>query len=197
MVAAEVRKLAERSSNETKEIAGRIRSIQQQVADVIAAMHTASQAVNDTALLGEQTRTTLQNIVTVVDGTRNQMQSISAASEEMERQVNTVNEIGQRSNQITEHIRNAVEIMQESCGHLSHEIESNAAVSEESAASAEEVSASTQEQTAGVEQMSAGAQELATLATELKKAVEHFTLGTTSVAGQAEGKSSARSIRVA
>jgi len=52
VVAAEVRKLVERSSNGTKEIGERIRSIQQQVAGMVAAMHTTSAAVTETALVG-------------------------------------------------------------------------------------------------------------------------------------------------
>ncbi len=197
VVAAEVRKLAERSSNETKEIAGHIRSIQQQVGEVVAAMHAASAAVTETAQLGEQTKDTLQNIVKVVDGTRSQVQSISAVTEEMGRQVGAVNEMALKRNQIAEATRLATEVMAARCDHLSHSIESMAAVSEESAASAEEVSASTQEQTAGVEQMSAGAQELAALAQGLEDLVEHFTVDGASATPEAAATQRAHPARVA
>jgi methyl-accepting chemotaxis protein len=197
VVAAEVRKLAERSSNETKEIAERIRSIQQQVGDVVAAMQTASAAVTETAQLGEQTRATLRNIVTVVDGTRDQVQSISAATQEMGRQVGAVNDIAQTRNEIAATTRQASQVMLERCTRLSESIESTTSVSEESAASAEEVSASTEEQTASVEQMSAGAQELAALAAGLKEVVDRFTLEGASATPHGEAKSNVRPIRAA
>ena len=54
VVAAEVRKLAERSSNETKEITQRIAAIQQQVAEVVRAMAVGSSEVEKSAALGQQ-----------------------------------------------------------------------------------------------------------------------------------------------
>ena len=49
VVAAEVRKLAERTSSETKEIAARISAIQQQTAEVVAAMQAGSSKVEQSA----------------------------------------------------------------------------------------------------------------------------------------------------
>jgi methyl-accepting chemotaxis protein len=197
VVAAEVRKLAERSSNETKEIAERIRSIQQQVTDVVAAMHTASAAVSETAIFGEQTRATLRNIVTVVDGTRDQVQSISSATDDMGRQVGKVNELGRKRNELADGMKQVTEVMRERCEQLRRTVESSAAVSEESAASAEEVSASTQEQTAGVEEMTAGAQELAALAAGLTELVGRFSLDASTSQPQAVSAKKVRSARVA
>jgi methyl-accepting chemotaxis protein len=176
VVAAEVRKLAERSSSETKQIAGRIQSIQQQVADVVTTMHTANSVVTETAQLGEQTRATLRDIVTVVDGTRTQMLSISAANEAMGRQVGDVNAMARTRNQIADSTKQATDAMRTFSEELIHRIQGTAAVSEESAASAEQVSASTQEQTAGVAQMNSGAQELAGLAVGLTQLVSRFAL---------------------
>jgi methyl-accepting chemotaxis protein len=99
-VAAEVLNLAERSSNETKDMAERIRSIQKRVGDVVA----ASEAVTDTAPIGGKTRATLRNIVSVVDGTRNHVQSITAATEEMGRQVGTLNDVLPVRTWISQHL---------------------------------------------------------------------------------------------
>jgi methyl-accepting chemotaxis protein len=179
IVASEVRKLAERSSHETKEIAGRIRSIQQQVSDVVASMQTASAAVAEATTLGEQTRATLEDIVTVVDGTRDHVQQISDGNREMGEHVQVVTAMGSKRNQIDENTREATELMRTHFAQLSHGIESAAALSQQSAASAEQVSASTEEQTASAEEMSASAQELAALAHELEERVEHFKLEVT------------------
>jgi methyl-accepting chemotaxis protein len=179
VVAAEVRKLAERSSHETKEIAGRVRSIQQQVSDVVVSMQTAGAAVAESASLGEQTRATLEDIVAVVDGTRDHVQQISDGNREMGEHVRAVTAMGSKRNQMDDTTRDATELMRTHCAQLSRGIESAAALSEQSAASAEQVSASTEEETASAEEMSASAQELAALAYELKETVERFKLEVT------------------
>ncbi len=176
VVAAEVRKLAERSSNETKEIAQRIAAIQRRVTEVVAAMQQASNAVSETATLGEQTRTTLQHIVEVVEGTRAQVERITAANADLARNTNLLKERAAERSRITETMGQAAVEMRGAAEQVTHEIEGTAAVSEQSAASAEEVSASTEEQTASVEEMTASAQELANLAAGLSELVAQFTL---------------------
>jgi methyl-accepting chemotaxis protein len=196
VVAAEVRKLAERSSSETKQIAERIGSIQQRVAEVVAAMQQASSAVTESAALGLQTHTTLESIVKVVEGTKNQLGTVSVAVGELKRCVDVMSEIGKNRNKIVDDTAAAVETMRERTQLMGNGIQSTAAVSEESAASAEEVSASTEEQTASVEEISAGAQELAAVADRLHELVRHFTLETADTA-QVKSAGNARTIRVA
>jgi len=148
VVAAEVRKLAERSSAETKEITARIGAIQAQVADVVAAMQAGSGAVEQSAALGQQAGAALESILGVVEETTAQARAIGGAVAQMRAGTEAVGAA----------------------------IEGIAAVSEQSAAGAEEVSASTQEQSAGVEEMAGGARELAALAAELQTLVGRFTL---------------------
>src|SRR5262249_52683681 len=69
VVAAEVRKLAERASNETKEITARIGAIQGQIAEVVAAMGAGRAAVEQSSALGQQARVALDSIMSVVDET--------------------------------------------------------------------------------------------------------------------------------
>jgi methyl-accepting chemotaxis protein len=176
VVAAEVRKLAERSSNETKEIAGRIRSIQERVNGVVAAMQTAGTAVSESAALGEQTQTTLASIVATVEGTSAQIESILADNKDLARHTRVLEKRAAERTGIVTATAQATEMMRTGAAAVVHGIVSTAAASEQSAASAEEVSASAEEQSAGVEQMSAGAQELAALAADLQETVEAFTL---------------------
>jgi len=148
VVAAEVRKLAERTSAETKEIGARIAGIQGQVADVVAAMEASGVEVERTATQGAQARAALESILGVVEETAGQ-----------------AHEIGR-----------AVAGMRAGAERAGGAIEGMAAVSEQTAVGAEEVSASTEEQSAGVQEMAAGAQRLAQLAADLQATVARFRL---------------------
>jgi methyl-accepting chemotaxis protein len=176
VVAAEVRKLAERSSNETKEITQRIASIQQQVAEVVRAMEVGSAAVEKSATLGQQASSALRDILGVVEETNAQAAAIGTAVEQMTGSVEAVRGAAGQVASVAEQTAQAATRMRGGAERVHVAVESIAAVSEESAASAEEVSASTEEQTAGVEEMAAGAQELAALAVGLRETVGRFVL---------------------
>ncbi len=198
VVAAEVRKLAERAGSETKEITARIGAIQRQIAEVVAAMQQGSSEVEQSAVLGARAGDDLASILSVVEQTTKEAHAIGSAATQMHaamavlaRDAGDVNEATQQTVQATGAIR-------EASGQVASAMETIAAVTEENAASAEEVSASTEEQTAGVEQMSAGAQELAALAASLKELVEHFTLDTGRPATETgPAKSTTRLLRTA
>jgi methyl-accepting chemotaxis protein len=197
VVAAEVRKLAERASSETKEVTGRITAIQQQVSEVVTAMQAASGAVEQSATLGSQTRDALESIVSVVEGTQAQVKRISAANEDLAHNVRLITELAKTRNQISDETEKATQTMRARSEQVEHAIDGIAASSEQSAACAEEVSASTQQQTAGVEEMTAGAQQLATLATGLEELVGRFTLDDPSSAEGAVVRTNPRAGRAA
>ncbi|HVC79407.1 MAG TPA: methyl-accepting chemotaxis protein [Chloroflexota bacterium] len=196
VVAAEVRKLAERSSNETKEIAGRITAIQQQVTEVVSAMHAGREAVEHTVTLGRQAHTALESILSSVAEAHRQAQAITTAIGGM---TSSVSAVGTAANQVTAITRQTAEAtvrMRAGAEQVEAGIGSIAAVSEETAAGAEEVSASTQEQTASVHEMATGAQELAEVARKLHEAVGRFILeerGTTDMPAARPGGRRARS----
>jgi methyl-accepting chemotaxis protein len=161
VVAAEVRKLAERASNETKEITARITAIQRQVAEVVTAMQEGTHEVEQSVALGQQAQQALDGILHVVAETNVQARAISSAATEMTRHVEQVSGAAQQV----------------------------AAVATQTAAGAEQVSASTEEQSASAEEMAAGAQELAVLAGELQQIVGRFVLDAeTSQAGDAPAR---------
>jgi methyl-accepting chemotaxis protein len=184
VVAAEVRKLAERSSNQTKEITGRIAAIQQRVLEVVKAMEMGTGEVETSATLGRQAEAALAGILGMVDETHTQASAINTAVDRMTASVAAVNAASQNVKLISLETSHAAEGMQQGAAHVQSAVESIAAVSEESAAGAQEVGASTEEQTASIEEMSAGAQELAALAATLKGMVDRFTLDERSGAGQ-------------
>jgi methyl-accepting chemotaxis protein len=197
VVAAEVRKLAERSSSETKEITQRIAAIQQQVADVVKAMAVGSSEVEKSAVLGQQASVALASILGVVEETHAQATAITEAVITMTSGVAAVQEATTHVTTVAAETAEAAGKMRQGAQRVQSSMESISAVGEQTAAGAEEVSASTEEQSASAEQMSAGAQELAALATGLKDLVEHFTLDVASTAPHMETKQKVRPIRAA
>jgi methyl-accepting chemotaxis protein len=196
VVAAEVRKLAERSSSETKEITRRINAIQQQVADVVKAMAVGNNEVEKSAGLGRQAGDALQQILAVVEETAAQAVSISASVDQIATSLAAVGVAAAKGGAAGERTSVAVEKMRGSANRIDGAMGNVASISEETAASAEEVSASTEEQSASAEQMSAGAQELAALAAGLRDVVARFTVEVTTTT-QAGPASKIRPIRVA
>ena len=197
VVAAEVRKLAERSSSETKEITQRISAIQQQVADVVKAMQVGSSEVEKSAVLGQQASAALASILGVVEETHVQAAAITEAVSHHDRGVAAVQAPPRMWPRWPRRRRRQPGRCARGALRVQASVESIAAVGEQSAAGAEEVSASTEEQSASAEQMSAGAQELAALATGLKEVVDRFTLDATrrrQVGAKADHSRHARSL---
>jgi methyl-accepting chemotaxis protein len=176
VVAAEVRKLAERASGETKEITQRIAAIQQQVTEVVRAMDTGSSEVEKSAALGRQAGDALQSILGVVEDTNEQAKAITATVNRMSSSVAAVGEAAEHVATVAEQTAQASGHMLENASRVQTTVANIAAVSEQTAAGAEEVSATAQEQSAGVGQINGGAQELAELARELQGLVSRFAL---------------------
>jgi methyl-accepting chemotaxis protein len=193
VVAAEVRKLAERSSVETKEITARIQAIQKQVSDVVQAMAVGSGEVERSAGLGRQAGDALQQILSVVEETAEQVTAINAAVDQITTSVTAFGDVTAKGVAAGDRTAKAAQRMQETSSRIEDAVASVTAISEETAASAEEVSASTQEQTAGVEQMSAASHELAALADQLRT-VERFALEPVAQGSQVPDQPGARQL---
>ena len=196
VVAAEVRKLAERSSSETREIAQRISAIQHQVDEVVQAMAVGSDEVQRSAALGQRAGDALHGILGVVEETNVQAQGITVAVQQMSAGVTAVAAVAERVAAIAAETALAAGQMRIGAENVQEAVESIAAINEETAASTEEVSASTEEQSAGVQQLSAGAQELASLAAGLKDLVARFTLNVEAAKTQVTASEIVRRIRI-
>jgi methyl-accepting chemotaxis protein len=186
VVAAEVRKLAERSSNETKQITQLIVAIQQQVAEVVKAMQSGSDEVEKSAALGRNAANAFAGILGVVGETNTQAATISEAVGRMTASVNAVHTAAENVERISIETSHSAREMRLGAEQVQNAVESIAAVGEQSAAGTQEIGASTEEQTASIEEMSAGAQELAALATGLNDLVERFTLDAPGAGDQPE-----------
>jgi methyl-accepting chemotaxis protein len=176
VVADEVRKLAERSSQATKEIGGLIAGIQLTVAEAVKAMDEGSKEVEIGVASANKAGTALSDILTAAQAVNDQAalagkaaEEMNAASGELVNAVDTVSAVVEENTAATEEMAaNSTEVTQA--------VESIASVSEENSAAIEEVSASAEEMSAQVEEVTASAQSLEELAHNLQQVVNRFKL---------------------
>ncbi|MCL4371633.1 MAG: methyl-accepting chemotaxis protein [Chloroflexi bacterium] len=176
VVADEVRKLAERSSHSTREIADLIAQVQKGTHDAVEAMHRGTEEVEAGASLAGEAGEALKNIISAVQAATDQVAQIASATQQMESASRQVVDVMDAVSSIVEQSTTAAEEMSGSGRRVSLAIQKVAAVTEETSAAAEEVSASTEEMSSQVEEVVAQAQTLAQMAEQLQAAVARFQL---------------------
>jgi methyl-accepting chemotaxis protein len=174
VVADEVRKLAERSSVATKEIASLVNGTQAGVREAVNAMEQGSKEVEVGYKLAMDAGGALDDILTRSQNVKKQVAEISVASQALtdlgHEMVGTI----QKINKIVEENAAATEEMTASSSVVSRAVEATAGVAEENSAASEEVSASVEEMSAQVEEALAAAQSLAEMSEEMEKTVAVF-----------------------
>jgi methyl-accepting chemotaxis protein len=176
VVADEVRKLAERSGRETKQIAELIAQVQTGTQEAVAAMDSGAAKVEFGSAKAAQAGQALEEILRAVQDTVRQVGEIASASRLMASGARSVTDAMHSISAVVEQSSAATEEMAAQANAVSGSIQSIAAVSEQQSAATEQVSASTEQMSAQVEQMSAQAQQLASTAEQLKDLVARFTL---------------------
>ena len=176
VVADEVRKLAERSSLATKEIATLIKGIQSTVSEAITAMKESATEVEAGVTKANSAGEALENILVTAESVFKQAEEagnaaakVSAAAAELVESVDAVSAVIEENTAATEE-------MAANSSELTQAVENIASVSEENSAAVEEVSASTEEVLAQVEQVSASAASLMEMAQGLQRVVAQFSL---------------------
>ncbi len=174
VVADEVRKLAERSANATREIGGLIKAIQTSVSETVNAMLQSAQEVEKGVESAGEAGNALQQILQTVEQVNQQAQQAARAAVEMEKAANEMIAAVDSVSAVIEENTAATEQMSASSSEVTMSIETIASVSEQNSAAIEEVSASAEEMSAQVEEVSASAHSLSEMAELLEKVVVQF-----------------------
>jgi methyl-accepting chemotaxis protein len=176
VVADEVRKLAERASNSTKEIGGLVRDIQNTVAEAVAAMNEGSSEVEQGVTQASLAGKALEEILQTTQMVNQQVSAIADAAKQMSGLSNELITAADAVSAVVEKNTAATGEMSAASKEVTQSIENIASVSEENSASVEEVSASAEEMSAQVEEVTASAASLAEMAQALQGVVAQFKL---------------------
>jgi methyl-accepting chemotaxis protein len=176
VVADEVRKLAERSSQATKEIGSLISGIQSTVAEAVKAMDEGSKEVELGVTSANKAGAALSDILKSAQAVNDQANMAAQAAREMSSSSGELVSSVDSVSAIVEENTAATEQMTANSTEVTQAVESIASVSEENSAAIEEVSASAEEMTAQVEEVTASAQSLAELARSLQEVANRFKL---------------------
>jgi methyl-accepting chemotaxis protein len=174
VVADEVRKLAERSSTATKEIAVLIGGIQGGVKDAVSAMQQGGKEVEDGYKLAADAGEALDGILERARDVGRQVEQISNAAQELDALSSDMVKVIDKINKIVEQNVAATEQMSSSSANVWRSVEATSGVAEENSAAAQEVSASAEEMSAQVEEVLASAQSLTDMSEELERSVTVF-----------------------
>jgi methyl-accepting chemotaxis protein len=174
VVADEVRKLAERSSSATKEIAALVKTIQQTVNEAVSAMNEGAREVELGLQNGSAAGESLAEILKAVETVVAEAQGMLSAAEEMDLLSRQMGAATEEVSAIVEENVAASEELSMNSNEVNQAIENIASVSEENSAAIEEIAASTEEMSAQVQEVSAATRELAGLAEQLNGDVSVF-----------------------
>jgi len=114
VVADEVKKLAERTTNSTKAISLMIKEIQKETSEAVESMKEGTMKVDSGKIMVNQTQKILSEIINSTDNVSGLIQQVAAASEqqstateEINRNIDSINKVAQRNVQIIQEIANS------------------------------------------------------------------------------------------
>ncbi|MCE1254535.1 MAG: methyl-accepting chemotaxis protein [Anaerolineae bacterium] len=176
VVADEVRKLADKSTQATAEIGELIKNIQQTVKESVQAMQESSNGVHNSVTLVNKSGQALNEIVKSAENSLELSRGIISAAAKMD---NMAEELVKSMDQvavISDQNASSTRRMAESISAVTQSIEHIASISEEHNASVEDVSGSTQDISLKVTQVAGAAAQLEDSAQELYMIISQFKL---------------------
>jgi methyl-accepting chemotaxis protein len=174
VVADEVRKLAERSAGQTKEIAALINGIKDGISEAVSSMVIGAKEIDAGVGMANQAGNALKDILAAVDKVVYQANEVGKVCIEVEQSASLVMSAVENVSSVTEEATAATEEMAASSTEVTKAIEQVAAVTEQSSATSEELSAAAEEQNALVEEMTAASKEVTNLADKVKTVLSSF-----------------------
>ncbi len=148
VVAEEIRKLAEQSTESTKDIDKVVKELQSNSMKSVEVIKEVSEILKEQQKSVKATEDMLAGIANALDFMKKNIENLNMASEEMEESKEDIIDI----------------------------IQSMSAIAQQNAASTEEASASTEEQTASMQEISSASESLAQLAQDLQQAINKFKI---------------------
>ncbi len=176
VVAEEVRRLAERASNSTKQISGLIGSIQAETADAVRAMEAGTVEVEGGSRLAGEAGRALAEILQTVERTATDVAGIAKAAAQVQQDAKRVVGAFDSMAAVTEESTAASEEMAAGSSQVTDAVARIADLSQDNAGAAQELSASVEELSAASEEVSVSASSLGTIARDLQSQVARFKL---------------------
>jgi methyl-accepting chemotaxis protein len=176
VVADEVRKLAERSANATKEIVTLVKNIQKTVAEAIVAMDEGDREVEAGVLRANQAGRALDEILIAVEAVSHQAGQAAAASAQMQISADELVKAVDTAAAVVEQNIASTEEMAVNSAEVTQSIENVSNISKQNAISAEQVSGSAKDMNNQVTEVAAEAAVMAETARHLQQIIRKFEL---------------------
>jgi methyl-accepting chemotaxis protein len=174
VVSEEVRKLAEKTTFATKEIANLIGNVQKGVTEATQVIEGGNAAVADGYNLAITTGRSLEQILEAFSEVNAQINQIAVKAQQVNSSTNDLIKIIANVGKVTGENTLATEKMIENALKVSKSIETVAGIAEENSSATEQVSTSTQEMISRVEEIVASSQTLKEMSVSLENSVSQF-----------------------
>jgi methyl-accepting chemotaxis protein len=176
VVADEVRKLAERSSRETRQIAALIAEVQAGTRDAVSAMEGGGAGVDVGSKRAVEAGTALAAILEAARQSADQVNAIAKGLRTLADSAREVNAGMSSISAVAEQNSAATEQMSAQAESVYRAVDNIVRIAESQSTAVEQISAGSQEMAAQVEDMSAHIDKLAAMAGQLREGVDHFQI---------------------